>query len=123
MLGNMKFISTYFSTSTYHSLYIDRESRYLLVLTENYAALRLLQGKFHNRDPVVIFGSSFPKDQQYTQVYLSTFYLVYLLFHSILPTFTKLSLLLAGAPCAQASIVFGSLGGCQIVVDSHKIEY
>ncbi|CAB3995217.1 Hypothetical predicted protein, partial [Paramuricea clavata] len=44
------------------------ESRYLLVLTENYAALRLLQGKFHNHDPVIIFGSSFPKDQQYTQI-------------------------------------------------------
>ena len=50
-------------------IYICRESRYLLVLTENYAALRLLQGKFHNHDPVIIFGSSFPKDQQYTQVY------------------------------------------------------
>ncbi|CAB4035138.1 Hypothetical predicted protein, partial [Paramuricea clavata] len=46
----------------------EGESRYLLVLTENYAALRLLQGKFHNHDPVVIFGSSFPKDQQYTQI-------------------------------------------------------
>jgi hypothetical protein len=48
-----------------------RESRYLLVLTENYAALRLLQqGQFRSHDPVIIFGSSFPKDQQYTQVYL-----------------------------------------------------
>ena len=49
--------------------FLFRESRYLLVLTENYAALRLLQAHFHDRDPVVIFGSSFPKDQQYTQVY------------------------------------------------------
>ena len=49
--------------------FLFRESRYLLVLTENYAALRLLQTQFHYRDPVVIFGSSFPKDQQYTQVY------------------------------------------------------
>ena len=56
--------------------YIDRESRYLLVLSENYAALRLLQEQFHNRDPVVIFGSSFPKDQQYTQVFISSFYSV-----------------------------------------------
>ncbi|CAB4010103.1 plexin-A4, partial, partial [Paramuricea clavata] len=45
----------------------EGESRYLLVLTENYAALRLLHGQFHNHDPVIIFGSSFPKDQQYTQ--------------------------------------------------------
>ncbi len=60
----------------FNYLYIDRESRYLLVLTENYAALRLLQEQFHNRDPVVIFGSSFPKDQQYTQVYISSFYSV-----------------------------------------------
>ena len=51
------------------TLVFCRESRYLLVLTENYAALRLLQSKFHrDHDPVVIFGSSFPKDQQYTQV-------------------------------------------------------
>ncbi|CAB4032969.1 Hypothetical predicted protein, partial [Paramuricea clavata] len=46
---------------------VEGESRYLLVLTENYAALRLLQGQLHNHDPVIIFGSSFPKDQQYTQ--------------------------------------------------------
>ena len=48
-----------------------RESRYLLVLTENYAALPILQQQFlkgRDHDPVVIFGSSFPKDQQYTQV-------------------------------------------------------
>ncbi|XP_046861644.1 E3 ubiquitin-protein ligase rnf213-alpha-like [Xenia sp. Carnegie-2017] len=46
-----------------------RESRYLLVLTENYAALRLLQSKdFREYEPEVIFGSSFPRDQQYTQI-------------------------------------------------------
>ncbi|XP_046861659.1 E3 ubiquitin-protein ligase RNF213-like [Xenia sp. Carnegie-2017] len=45
------------------------ESRYLLVLTENYAALRLLQSHdFREHEPEVIFGSSFPKDQQYTQI-------------------------------------------------------
>ena len=56
--------------SVHFEPYIYRESRYFLVLTENYAALRLLQGEFHQHDPVVIFGSSFPKDQQYTQVYV-----------------------------------------------------
>ena len=48
-----------------------RESRYLLILTENYAALTILQQQFlkgKGHDPVVIFGSSFPKDQHYTQV-------------------------------------------------------
>ena len=50
-----------------------RESRYLLILTENYAALTILQQQFlegKGHDPVVIFGSSFPKDQHYTQVRL-----------------------------------------------------
>ena len=50
-------------------MYLRRESRYLLIMTENYAALRLLQGQFRGHDPVIIFGSSFPKDQQYTQVH------------------------------------------------------
>ncbi|XP_022783821.1 E3 ubiquitin-protein ligase rnf213-alpha-like [Stylophora pistillata] len=57
------------------------ESRYLLVLTENYAALPILKELLRIDDepqigdesrtvdePVVIFGSSFPKDQEYTQV-------------------------------------------------------
>lgn len=48
-----------------------RESRYLLFLTENYAALRILQQDllFHAENPpFVLFGSSFPKDREYTQV-------------------------------------------------------
>ena len=58
-----------------------RESRYLLFLTENYAALQTLQhfletshqgqpgvqGKMQE-SPYVLFGSSFPKDKDYTQV-------------------------------------------------------
>lgn len=45
------------------------ESRYLLILTENYAALTLLQHKLAAMgDAVTIFGSSFRKDQQFTQV-------------------------------------------------------
>uniref|UniRef100_UPI0037E99DD8 E3 ubiquitin-protein ligase rnf213-alpha-like n=1 Tax=Semicossyphus pulcher TaxID=241346 RepID=UPI0037E99DD8 len=46
------------------------ESRYLLILTKNYAALQILQQIFfsHKIDPEIIFGSSFPKDQEYTQI-------------------------------------------------------
>ncbi|XP_071137105.1 E3 ubiquitin-protein ligase rnf213-alpha-like [Mytilus edulis] len=45
------------------------ETRYLLLLTENYGDLAILQQKIlmmHNAQ--VIFGSSFPSDQEYTQV-------------------------------------------------------
>ncbi|KAG5853539.1 hypothetical protein ANANG_G00027050 [Anguilla anguilla] len=48
----------------------DNECRYLLVLTKNYAALQILQQMFFSdqRQPEIIFGSSFPKDQEYTQI-------------------------------------------------------
>uniref|UniRef100_A0A663EII0 RING-type E3 ubiquitin transferase n=1 Tax=Aquila chrysaetos chrysaetos TaxID=223781 RepID=A0A663EII0_AQUCH len=48
----------------------DGDCRYLLVLTENYAALQILQQAFFTarRQPEIIFGSSFPKDQEYTQI-------------------------------------------------------
>nr|XP_025855696.1 E3 ubiquitin-protein ligase RNF213 isoform X5 [Vulpes vulpes] len=49
----------------------DSESRYLLVLTRNYAALQVLQQQMffsENQQPEIIFGSSFPRDQEYTQV-------------------------------------------------------
>uniref|UniRef100_A0A8C4L8F9 E3 ubiquitin-protein ligase RNF213 n=1 Tax=Equus asinus asinus TaxID=83772 RepID=A0A8C4L8F9_EQUAS len=48
----------------------DTESRYLLVLTRNYVALQILQQTFFSQDqqPEIIFGSSFPKDQEYTQI-------------------------------------------------------
>jgi len=41
-----------------------------LILTENYAALRIMQQHLlkTSDDAVVIFGSSFPNDQEYTQV-------------------------------------------------------
>ena len=63
------------------------ENRYLLLLTENYAALDILKhyirGKDHgesepsvtgdaegtvSQKPFTLFGSSFPKDREYTQV-------------------------------------------------------
>ena len=68
-----------------------RENRYLLFLTENYAALQTLQHflevNYHNMEksdgssaphslesdvdkqpPLILFGSSFPKDKHFTQV-------------------------------------------------------
>ncbi|XP_077330450.1 E3 ubiquitin-protein ligase RNF213-like isoform X3 [Lithobates pipiens] len=45
------------------------DCRYLLILTKNYSALQILQQVFReNQQPEIIFGSSFPKDQEYTQV-------------------------------------------------------
>ncbi|XP_055509816.1 E3 ubiquitin-protein ligase rnf213-alpha isoform X2 [Leucoraja erinacea] len=48
----------------------DMECRYLLILTKNFAALQILQQMFfaNQHQPEIIFGSSFPKDQDYTQI-------------------------------------------------------
>ncbi|XP_035389185.1 E3 ubiquitin-protein ligase rnf213-alpha-like isoform X2 [Electrophorus electricus] len=48
----------------------DEDCRYLLILTKNFAGLQILQQNFFsdNNLPEIIFGSSFPKDQEYTQV-------------------------------------------------------
>uniref|UniRef100_UPI004038E950 E3 ubiquitin-protein ligase RNF213-like n=1 Tax=Callospermophilus lateralis TaxID=76772 RepID=UPI004038E950 len=48
----------------------EAESRYLLILTQNYVALQILQQSFFSEDqqPEIIFGSSFPWDQEYTQI-------------------------------------------------------
>uniref|UniRef100_A0A672GQ55 RING-type E3 ubiquitin transferase n=1 Tax=Salarias fasciatus TaxID=181472 RepID=A0A672GQ55_SALFA len=53
-----------------HATAQDEECRYLLVLTKNYAALQILQQTFFSESvqPEIIFGSSFPKDQEYTQI-------------------------------------------------------
>eukprot|EP00794_Sanderia_malayensis_P006458 gene6457-7190_t len=47
-----------------------KDGRYLLLLTENYAALRALEKIFPDvhANANVIFGSSFPKDQEFTQI-------------------------------------------------------
>jgi len=48
---------------------VGSESRYLLILTENYAALGILQQELLKiKNAIIIFGSSFAKDQEYTQV-------------------------------------------------------
>ncbi|KAK3096790.1 hypothetical protein FSP39_003301 [Pinctada imbricata] len=47
----------------------ESETRYLLLLTENYGALTVLQQKILTiNNAITIFGSSFPSDQEYTQV-------------------------------------------------------
>ncbi|XP_028991062.2 E3 ubiquitin-protein ligase rnf213-beta [Betta splendens] len=49
----------------------SQESRYLLLLTTNNAALHILQQQmFSNGDstPEIVFGSGFPKDQEYAQI-------------------------------------------------------
>ena len=75
-----------------HSLYSCRENRYLLFLTENYAALEILrhylndvvhsspldsvatgsedggERSLEKMEPFILFGSSFPRDKEYTQV-------------------------------------------------------
>lgn len=45
-------------------------SRYLLIMTENYSALPMIESLLleNGVEPDVIFGSSFPRDQEFTQV-------------------------------------------------------
>ena len=65
------FLRLLFLTQSYELLLLFSESRYLLLLTENYGALTILQQKIFTMDnAVVIFGSSFPSDQEYTQVFV-----------------------------------------------------
>ena len=47
-----------------------QENRYLLYITENQSALQILQNKLLTKDEklFVFYGSSFPKDTEYTQV-------------------------------------------------------
>ncbi|XP_026207099.1 E3 ubiquitin-protein ligase rnf213-beta isoform X2 [Anabas testudineus] len=50
----------------------NQESRYLLLLTTNNAALHILQQQVFSKGnytpPEIIFGSGFPKDQEYAQI-------------------------------------------------------
>lgn len=68
---NLENISTIeFVRENIQAVGLEEECRYLLVLTKNYAALQILQQTFfsENSQPEIIFGSSFPKDQEYTQI-------------------------------------------------------
>ena len=48
----------------------SRNTRYLLIMTEEYAGYNILMQTIlkDRNDIIVIFGSSFPKDQEFTQV-------------------------------------------------------
>ena len=85
-------LSVLIISTIYHIDLDNRENRYLLFLTENYAALRILHHYLQDvvaiapaklgeqmdeetetlniahMEPFVLFGSSFPKDKEYTQV-------------------------------------------------------
>jgi len=59
----------HFFNHPYIAIIYFSESRYLLILTENYAALGLLEQELlEMENSVIIFGSSFRRDQEYTQV-------------------------------------------------------
>lgn len=65
------FSSHYIATLFWLILYFCREGRYLLIMTENFAALPRVKQILLEEDseePYVIFGSGFPKDQLFTQV-------------------------------------------------------
>jgi len=86
---------TYYVVQVWSALHTHRENRYLLFLTENYAALEILKQYLQDHEeepssspgsdelsedrdestlkpwemePFILFGSSFPKDKEYTQV-------------------------------------------------------
>ncbi len=50
----------------------DKECRYLLLLTTNNAALYIIQHHIFSKEnyacPEIVFGSGFPKDQEYAQI-------------------------------------------------------
>ena len=46
-----------------------KEGRYILLLTKNNVALDLALGLLESKKPLVIFGSSFPSDQEYTAIW------------------------------------------------------
>ena len=46
-----------------------KEGRYILLLTKNNVALDLALNLLESKKPLVIFGSSFPSDQEYTAIW------------------------------------------------------
>ena len=46
-----------------------KDGRYILLLTKNNVALDLALGLLESKKPLVIFGSSFPSDQEYTAIW------------------------------------------------------
>ena len=69
LLSFYHFFSGLIEVSLLGSQDTDIESRYMLILTEAFAALGILQQHMENMgEAITIFGSSFPRDQEYTQV-------------------------------------------------------
>jgi len=65
----MAWVNTDMCKFMLHQSVLCSETRYLLFLTENYSALRILQQTdLLDHDPLILFGSSFPEDLNYTQV-------------------------------------------------------
>lgn len=60
----------FFKLGLFNIMFLYREGRYLLIMTEHFAALpriKQLLVELDEEEPYVIFGSSFPKDQLFTQ--------------------------------------------------------
>lgn len=87
-------------------LYLSSEGRYLLVMTENFAALprvKQLLMEEDSEEPYVIFGSGFPKDQLFTQVRWKLFSLKFEYWLSVC-RFVFLSV--SVFPCLSACLFF-----------------
>ncbi len=81
--NRLQIVNNIFLSYNVAILIFIRENRYILFLTENYAALNILKNpKFlsfnkesitfsdsQSYQPFILFGSSFPKDKEYTQVF------------------------------------------------------
>ena len=97
-----------------------RDGRYLLIMTENFAALPRIKQLLLEQDeeePYVIFGSGFPKDQLFTQVKImrymshvtftllacvSVYYLCHCLYHLITACISLCLMSLSLSACLSA---------------------
>ena len=97
-----------------------RDGRYLLIMTENFAALpriKQLLLEQYEEEPYVIFGSGFPKDQLFTQVKIlrymshvsftlsacvSVYYLCHCLYHLITACISLYLMSLSLSACLSA---------------------
>lgn len=87
--------------------YFFREGRYLLIMTENFAALPRVKQILLEEDseePYVIFGSGFPKDQLFTQV--KSCFLRFCCYDDSLPIYLSGSLCACLSVCLYISLCF-----------------
>ncbi len=89
---SLPFSTSYLEQLLCYFVFTCSENRYVLFLTENYAALDILknpksyleeglsisqsENEVADVQPFILFGSSFPKDKEYTQVHESYFCLL-----------------------------------------------